>query len=91
MENILEEPYTLQEMKGKMDGDGYVTGKVAVPFSDIIDSDFEGFLDMLARKLAGSECLMDINYKPVCMENTESGNADIIIEVSGNVSEIIGG
>ena len=85
----LEKPYTQSEMKELRDENGYVTGRVAVPLSDIIDNDLEGFLALLAEKLVNNDCLMDINYKAIGIENTESGDANIIIEVSGDVSEIL--
>ncbi len=86
---ILEKPYTRQEMKELCDSDGFITGNVAVPLSDIIGNDFEGFLDLLDIKLVDNECLMSISYKAVGITDIESGNADIIIEVTGDVSEII--
>lgn len=86
---VLEKPYTQQEMKELMDENGYVTGRVAIPLSDIIDHNFEEFLDLVAKKLVDNDCLMDINYKAVGIDNIESGDADIILEVSGDVSEII--
>lgn len=72
-----------------MDENGYVTGRIVIPLSDIIDHDFEEFLDLVAEKLVDNDCLMDINYKAVGIDNIESGDADIILEVSGDVSEII--
>lgn len=87
--NVLTRPYTQDEIKAHMNENCYVTGNVAVPLSEIIDNDFEAFLDLLAIKLVDDDCLMDISYKAVGIQNVESGNADIIIEVSGDVSEIL--
>lgn len=86
---VLDRPYTQKEMKEHMDENGYVRGNVAITLSEIIDCDFEQFLDLCAVRLVDNECLMDVNYKAVDIRNVESGNADIIIEVSGDVSEII--
>lgn len=81
---IMKRPYTIEEMKEKQDEDGFVTGCVAVPLTDVIDYDLEGFLDLLAIKLVDNETLMDIRYELV---GTES--SDLLIKVTGNVSEIL--
>lgn len=86
---VLEKPYTIQEMKEKKNEDGYVTGCVAVALSDIIDNDLEQFLDLIAEKLVANDCLMDINYKAIGIIDVDSGNANIIIEVTGDVSNIL--
>ena len=80
---VLEKPYTIQEMKE------YMTGCVAVALSDIIDNDLEQFLDLIAEKLVANDCLMDINYKAIGITDVDSGNANIIIEVTGDVSNIL--
>lgn len=87
--NILQAPYSQQEIEKIADANGYVSGCVAVPLSEIINSDFEEFLDMLAVKLVDNECLMDIRYKAVGIENTDSEDANIIMKVSGDISEIV--
>lgn len=86
---VLRKPYTIEQIREHQDENGYVKGNVAVPLSSIIDCDFESFLDLLAVKLVDNECLMDINYKAVGIDDVDSGDANIIIEVSGDVSQIL--
>lgn len=40
-----------------------------VDFRDIINNDFEGFLDILSENLIGNPCLMGIDYKIVGYED----------------------
>ena len=84
----LEKPYTEEEIRRLRDKDGYIEGCVAVPLSDIINSDFEEFLDLLALKLVDNVLLMDINYTAVGISDTDAGDANIIIKVSGDTSEL---
>lgn len=85
----MEKPYTIQEMKLKQNENGYVTGYVAVPLSDIIDNNLDQFLNIIAEKLVANECLMDIDYKAVGITNVNCGDASIIIKVTGDISEIL--
>lgn len=83
--NVLTQALTHKEIKRRMDEDKYIKGVVAVELSEIIDNDFEGFLDILSERLLHSANLMDINYSVV-------GHADdstLHILVSGDVSEAI--
>lgn len=82
---VMKIPYTAEELKEKADENGYVEGNVIVPFSNIIDRDLEGFLDLLGEKLVANECLMDISYKAI--EVTEDQN--VIIWVRGDASEVM--
>lgn len=86
---VLKRPYTIEELQENMNENCYVTGCIAVPLSDIIDHDLEEFLDLIAMKLTGSELLMDINYNAVAVYDVDSNDTSIIIEVHGDVSEII--
>lgn len=86
--STLEKPYTEEEIRKLRDKDGYIEGCVAVPLSDIINSDFEEFLDLLALKLVDNVLLMDINYTAVGISDTDAGDANIIIKVSGDTSEL---
>ena len=85
----MDKPYSEEELISLANNNGYITGIIAVPLSNIIDCDFESFLDVLAMKLVNNECLMDISYKAVGISDVESGDTNILIEVSGDVSEII--
>ena len=65
------------------DENGYALGIVTVNLSDIINTDLEGFLNILSEKLTGSVLLMDTSYKVI------SNDGDSLsIEVSGDVSMI---
>lgn len=88
MLSTLEKPYTESEIRKLRDEDGYIEGCVAVPLSDIINSNFEEFLDLLALKLVGSDLLMAINYNAVGVSDTDGGDANIIIKVLGDTSEL---
>lgn len=77
---VLEKPYTIKEIKKKMNQNGYISGNIAVPLRDIIHTDYEGFLDILGMKLVGSICLGDISY-------SVAGHTDdnqVIIRVTGD-------
>lgn len=87
--HIIERPYDSQDIRERMDANGYVEGNVAVPLSDIIDNDLEGFLDLLAEKLVDSVCLMDISYRAVGILDPGSDDASVIISVRGDASECI--
>lgn len=83
----LAEPLTQEQMKAMKDEDGYITGIVSVDLSDIIDNNFEGFLDMTSEKLTGTKLLMDISYKAV---GVDKGGLTLFVEVTGDPSEILG-
>ncbi len=53
---------------------------VTVPLSEVLDTNFEGFLDLLAETV-GHPLLMDIDYKLVGVDN-----GDPVFEVSGDYS-----
>lgn len=82
--DVLEEPLTIEQMKEQMKNNNLVTGIVNIHISDIIDNDFEGFLDILSEKLVGSPCLMSIDYKAVAANNNE-----IYLQVFGDASSVI--
>lgn len=81
---ILSEPYTLEELKANADDNNIVYGWVSLPLHQVIDNDFERFLDNLSLKLTGTELLSGTNYELVC-------NADdnLIFYVEGDVSLIL--
>lgn len=88
-ENAMDRPYTEDEIRANMDDDCYVTGRVKVSLSELIDNDLESFLDLLGERLVDNPCLMNVSYKAVGITDIDSGDADIIIEVTGDVSEVI--
>jgi hypothetical protein len=58
------------------------TYKVIVSLNEIINNDFEGFLDLLSEKATGDVLLSDIQYKAVNVNK----NGFIEIEVIGDDS-----
>lgn len=87
-ELVMTRPYTARELEAKMDEKCFVTGYVAVPLNDMINAEFEEFLDLLSVKLTGGELLMEISYQAVSILNTDADN-NVVIKVHGNVSEIL--
>lgn len=66
---IVEHPYTPKEIRSSMKEDGLISGVVKVKLRDIINNDFEGFLDILSENLIGNPCLMGVDYKIVGYED----------------------
>lgn len=66
---IVEHPYTPKEIRSSMKADDLISGVVKVELRDIINNDFEGFLDILSENLIGNPCLMGIDYKIVGYED----------------------
>lgn len=87
-ELVMTRPYTARELEAKMDEKCFVTGYVAVPLNDMVNAEFEEFLDLLSVKLTGGELLMEISYQAVSILNTDADN-NVVIKVHGNVSEIL--
>lgn len=81
---ILSEPYTLEELKANADDNNIVYGWVSMPLHQVIDNDFESFLDRLSLKLTGTELLSGTNYELVCNDND-----NLIFYVEGDISLII--
>lgn len=89
---ITYEPETLQptdtlsisEIKEQMDEDHYIHNIVSVNIYNIIDMNFDQFLDHLSILLTGTDILSDINYKMVGIDDD-----NILFKVSGNVDLII--
>lgn len=66
---------------------GYVGSVIYVHISDIIDRDYEQFLDYISIEMCGNDCLMDVNYRVVGVHETDPNT--LLILVYGDVSEII--
>lgn len=78
---VMERPYREDEIKACMDENGMITGIVRMELSDLIDNDFEGFLDILSEKLIDGLSLMGIAYKIVGFE----GDNVLHLKVTGQV------
>lgn len=80
---VLREAMDREQLEKVMDVNKYVTVVVPVLLSDIIDSDLEGFLDLLSELVTASWLLIDITYRVIGVEN----DSTILLEVTGDVSE----
>lgn len=60
--------------------DGLLEAVVAVDLNDIIETDFEGFLDMISYAVLDDALLSDVSYSVV---GTDHGS--ILIQVSGYI------
>ena len=63
----------------------YISTEVSVDLSQIIDTNNEGFLDMLSLYATDTELLMDIDYT---LNRIDSYGA-LIFEVTGDISSIL--
>jgi hypothetical protein len=77
---------SINQIKKRMDETEYITARIAVDLSDLIDGDIEWLNDVASETITGSSCgLLDISYKSVGV--TDDGS--IIIEVTGCVSDFL--
>ena len=81
---ILSKPYTLEELKANADDNNIVYGWISLPLHQVIDNDFENFLDNLSLKLTGTELLSETNYELVCNDGD-----NLIFYVEGDISLIL--
>lgn len=81
---ILSKPYTLEELKANADDNNIVYGWISLPLHQVIDNDFENFLDNLSLKLTGTELLSGTNYELVCNDDD-----NLIFYVEGDISLIL--
>lgn len=76
--SIIEKPLTIDQVRERMDSDGYITGIVRANKNDLIDNDLEEFLDDVSESLVGG-ILEDISYEFVGVDK-----GDVLVEVTGN-------
>lgn len=74
---------TPEEILAKRANDGRVEGYIHLHISDMIDNDFEAFLDILSERLIGNACLQGIDYETVTLADNEPNT--VILKVSGFV------
>lgn len=65
----------------------YVSAVISCHISDMIDKDFEQFLDFIATEMCSNDLLMDIDYEIIGLDTTEKNTVYLL--VSGDVSGII--
>ncbi len=70
------------------DENNFVEGYIQIHISDMIDNDYEGFLDFISEKLVGSDLLMDVNYEVVAQAKKIFPN-ELILKVTGDASTIV--
>jgi hypothetical protein len=75
---------SVNEMKTQMKKDKYIRGEVTISVEEMIENDLDSFLDLLAEKLTGSFCLMDISYNLLRIQEGE-----VVFEVAGDASLLI--
>ena len=78
---VMERPYETEEIRALIDENCTISGIVRVELSDLIDNDFEGFLDVLSEKLIDDLSLMETDYKIVGFE----GDTILHLKVTGQV------
>ena len=76
--------YTKKEIEEVMDSHMYVKGNIPFTLGDLISHDLEEILDLAAERLVNSISLMDIDMTVV-----GTNGELIILEVSGDVSEVM--
>ncbi len=86
MIKTLKKPLTTAQVKKlTKDGKESLTVNVVVSTDEMIDNDFEGFLDLVAERVHDSGLLEDFSYKPIGMTKKQ----DVIFEVVGSASAIL--
>lgn len=84
--NIRTTPYTEKEMKDMVKaGHVYVKENILIELNDLINNDFEQFLDVVSLKVTGTELLSEIGYNIFGLMDGHT----LIMEVSGNISECV--
>ena len=75
----------IEVILAKKDENGRVEGYIHIHMSDMIDNNYEDFLDLLSERLIGSQCLCEIDYEAVTLADNEPNT--IILKVSGFVDD----
>ena len=79
---------TPEEVLCSRTDDNWVEGYIQIHISDIIDNDFETFLDLISEALVGSDLLMNVDYKVIAMAGKGYPN-EVILKVRGDASTIV--
>lgn len=83
--NVLKKPLSMGEMKRMMAETGQIEAIVPIAIADLIDYDFESFLDIISKRATGSDALMDIHYEAVQLINANV----LAFRVTGDASTIL--
>lgn len=65
----------------------YVSAVISCHISDMIDRDYEQFLDYIAIQMCNNDLLMDIDYEIIGLDTDDKNTVYLL--VSGDVSNII--
>lgn len=85
---VMEQPYSTEEIIKRVDKDGRITGIIRVELKDIVNYpgvDLEDTLDLFSERLVGSPLLCSIDYEVVGHEP----NNTLLIKVTGD-TELLG-
>jgi hypothetical protein len=79
-------PYTEKEIKDMIKaGHVYIKENILIELNDLINNDFEQFLDIVSMKVTGTELLSEIGYNIFGLMDKHT----LIMEVTGNISECV--
>ena len=76
-----------EEIIAARDGNNRVEGYISVHISDLINRNYEEFLDFISEELVGSVLLMGTEYEVVGIDETVPNT--LILKVSGDASMVI--
>lgn len=80
LSEVIQEPLSIDEIRKRKDENDWIKGIIAVPLDKIIETDYEGFLDILSEML-GDNLLQSIQYSIVGHQDEET----ILFAVEGSV------
>ena len=83
---IMKKQYTKEQIKELTKDKMWISGIVRMNVSDLIDHDFEDFLDICSEELTDTYLLMEIDYKVVGFDEEKQ---ELYMKIEGNPEEII--
>lgn len=81
---VLVQPLTATEIRSAHAATGRVAGQIRIPLNDLLENDFEWFLDKASCLLTGSPLLEDMTYRLVGADN-----GDAIFDIDGDPHEVL--
>ena len=84
MPKARSEPFSRSELIANATTTGQITGVVRFTIDEMVEGNFEGFLDRCSLRLTGSTLLEDVDYRLV---GVEDGVA--LIQVTGDIREVL--
>ena len=80
-------PLPEEVISANTDENGYIEGVIKLNLSDIINSDYEQFLDTLSEALVESDLLMDLSYEIISLCPEEKNT--LFILVRGDATSVL--